>query len=128
MPATTGHSSQSLRRCRSDVNLSVNETKRAAATPPIGSAPKPIKCVPSQIRIRKLQSIPLRHCECLSYLRSEYKLTTNWSLQPGGMDISLDGTIVLPHCIFILFTSLCLRGLVLAFIGTKGFQYSSTSR
>jgi hypothetical protein len=43
------------------------------------------------------------------------------------MDISLDRTIVLPHCIFILFASLCLRGLVLAFIGMKAFRYSIMS-
>jgi len=49
---------------------------------------------------------------------------TNLSLQPSGMDIMLDRTIVLPHCIFILFASLCLRGLVLALIGIKGFRYS----
>jgi hypothetical protein len=53
---------------------------------------------------------------------------TNLSLQPGGMDISLDRTIVLPHCIFILFASLCLQGLVLGFIGIKGFRYSLMSR
>jgi hypothetical protein len=44
------------------------------------------------------------------------------------MDISLDRTIVLPHCILTLFASLCLRGLVLAFIGIKVFLYSLTSR
>jgi hypothetical protein len=120
--------SQSLKRCWSDDNISVNETKRAAATPRIGSAAKLIKRVPSQICIRNRYSIPLWPWECLSYLRSEYTLTTNLSLQPGGMDISLDRTIVLPHCIFILFASLCLRMLVLAFIGIKGFRYSLMSR
>jgi len=44
------------------------------------------------------------------------------------MDISLDRTIVLPHCIFILFASLCLRGSVLVFVGIQGFRYSLTSR
>jgi len=53
IPVTTGHLSQSFKQCRSDDNLLVNETKRAAATPHIGSAAKCIKCMPSQIRIRK---------------------------------------------------------------------------
>jgi len=58
------------------------------------------------------------------YFRSEYTLTTNLSLQLGGMDIALDRTIVLQHCICILFASLGLWGLVLAFIGSKGFWCS----
>ena len=41
----------------------------------------------------------------LTLLTSEFTLMTNLSLQPGGMDISLDRTTVLPHCIFILFAS-----------------------
>jgi hypothetical protein len=64
----------------------------------------------------------------VSYFRSEYTLTTNLSLQPGGMDISLDRTIVLQHCIFILFASSGLRGLFLAFICIKGFRFGLTSR
>ena len=62
MPASTGHSSQSLKRCRSEDNILLNETKRAAATPLIGSAAKPMKPVPSRIGIRTHYSVPLRHC------------------------------------------------------------------
>jgi len=87
-----------------------------------------MKRVRSQIRIRKRYSIPLWHCECLSYLQSENTLTTHLSLLPGGMDISLNRTIVLLLCIFIFIVSLCFCGLVLAFIGIMGFWYRLTSR
>jgi len=53
---------------------------------------------------------------------------TNLSLQPGGMDILLDRTIGLPHIMFVLFASLCPQGLVIGFIGIKGFWCSLTSR
>jgi len=53
MPATTGHSSQNLNQGYSNENVLENETKRGVAIPHIGSAPKPIERVPSQIWIRK---------------------------------------------------------------------------
>jgi len=52
MPVTTGHSSESLKLCQYNDNISVNETTRAAATPHIDSVAKPMKYVPSQIRIQ----------------------------------------------------------------------------
>jgi len=127
MPATTGHFSQSLRQSNSDSNVLVNETKRGAATPRISSAAKSIKCMPNLICIPERQSTPVRHWECLKYVQSEYTLTTSLSLQLGGMDISLDRTIVFQHYIFILFASLGLPGLVLPLVGIKGFLSSSTS-
>jgi hypothetical protein len=44
------------------------------------------------------------------------------------MDNSLDSTIVHLHCMFILFGSLCLQGLVLASISIKGLQYISMTQ
>jgi len=127
MPATTSHASQSLKRCQSNDNILVEETKRVEATPCSSSAAKPIKLVLSQICIQKHSSIPLWHSKYLSNLVSEYTLNTNLSLQPGGMDISLDRTIVLPHCIFILLACLNLRGVVWAVVGIEECRYSSTS-
>jgi len=65
---------------------------------------------------------------CLSYFQIEYTLMTNLSLQPAGMAISLDGSIVLQNWIYILFESVGLRGLVLACICFKGFQLHLTSQ
>jgi len=127
MPATTEHSSQRLEWYWSDNNISVNEAKRAVATPPVGSASMHMRCMPSEVGIQQCNTICHRHCECVWYVPSEYTLTTNLSLLPAGMDISLDRTIVPAHGIFILFTTVCPWGLVLAFIGIKGIQYSPMS-
>jgi len=110
MPATTGHTSQSLKQCQSYNNISVNETKRPAATPHIGSTAKPRKWVWSQICIRKHSSIAVWHCECPLYLRSEFTPTANLSRQPGGTDISLDRTIVLLHKTLNFFSLLSVFG------------------
>jgi len=107
MPATMGHLFQSLKWCQFDNDISDNETKRAGATSCIGFAAKLIKRMPTEIHIQQRKDIPLRYYECHSHVRSDYTSTTNLSLQLGGMDISLDLTILLPHCIFISFASLC---------------------
>ena len=64
----------------------------------------------------------------VSYFRSQYTLMIYLSLQPGGMGISLDRTIVLQHCICSVFASLGLQRLVGACIGIQWCWFSSTSR
>jgi len=124
MPVTTGYLSEHLKQCRSNDDISVNETQWAADIARITSAAKRMQCRQSQIHIRKCYRITPWQCECISYFWSEFTLTATLSLQPGGMDISLDRTIVLPHCLFNVVASLCLWGLVLAVISILGFQYS----
>jgi len=83
MPATSVHSSQSLKRLSPVNNISVNETTREAATAPIGTTAKPIQSVPSQSSIGKSQNIPGWYSEnriILSWINTKDKLecTTGW--------------------------------------------------
>ena len=84
-------------------------------------AAKSTKRVASQIRTWKCETIPIWHCECLSYLRSESTVTTNLGLQQGGINIRLDRTILHLHCVFISFTSFCPWWLVLAWSVLRDF-------
>jgi len=114
---------QIMTRFRFNENMMVTEMRRGLAVPYIGSAAKSITCRQSKISIQKLSSIPVQQCEYLSYLQSESTLTAYLNIQLGVMNISLDKTIMLPQCIFMLLTSLGLRGIVLAGISIPRYMF-----
>jgi len=100
---TTCHWFWSLTLCLFEDHIFINRTKRGVAAPYIGCAAISNKCVQRQIRIRKCYRIPHLHSDCLTDRHCEYTVTTNLSLLPAGIDISLDRTNVLLHRKSIMF-------------------------